>query len=167
MSYQPQVQERAAQHYAGIRKTVTMDGISAAVDEAFPELFGWLAGQGIPVGGPPFIRYLVIDMAAGLEIELGVPVAGPVSVTGRIRPGLLPAGRYAVARHTGSYDGLIGANAALAQWARENNIVFDTSDTAKGTAWRCRAEHYLTNPSEEPDPRNWETELTYLITPAG
>ena len=37
----------------------------------FPELFGWLAGNGIAVGGPPFIRYLVIDMAAELEIEAG------------------------------------------------------------------------------------------------
>src|SRR6516165_7617391 len=47
MSHDPQLQDRPAQHYAGIRTTVPMDGISGAVDEAFPELFGWLAGNGI------------------------------------------------------------------------------------------------------------------------
>jgi hypothetical protein len=73
MSHEPQIQARAAQPYVAIRRTVTMDGISGAVDEAFPELFGWLAGNGIAVGGPPFIRYLVIDMAAELEIEMAEP----------------------------------------------------------------------------------------------
>ncbi|HEY7263566.1 MAG TPA: hypothetical protein VH589_19020 [Trebonia sp.] len=34
-----------------------MDGIDGAVDQAFPELFGWLAGQGIAPGAAPFIRY--------------------------------------------------------------------------------------------------------------
>ena len=90
MSHEPQIQARAAQPYVAIRRTVTMDGISGAVDEAFPELFGWLAGNGIAVGGAPFIRYLVIDMAAELEIELAVPVGAPargVAVSGPASPG--------------------------------------------------------------------------------
>src|ERR1700739_1087009 len=103
MSDHAKIQDRAEQHYAGIGTTVTMDGISAAVDEAFPELFGWLAGQGIAPGGPPFLPYVVINMSRKLEIELGVRVGEPVAASGRIRPGLLPAGRYAVALHTGSY----------------------------------------------------------------
>jgi hypothetical protein len=67
MSHEPQIQERAAQYYAAIPMTVTMNSLSAAVDEAFPQLFGWLGGQGIAPAGPPFIRYLVIDMAADLR----------------------------------------------------------------------------------------------------
>lgn len=167
MSDQHQTEERAAQHYAGIGTTVPMDGIAAAVDDAFPELFGWLTGQGITTSGPPFIRFVVIDMDRELEIELAVPVAEPVTASGRIRPGVLPAGRYVVTRHTGPYDGLIAANAALQQFARDHGIAFDTWDTADGTAWRCRAEHYITDPSQEPDPGKWETELAYLTRPAG
>jgi len=116
MSHQPQIQTRGAQHYAAIPMAVTMDTISGAVDEAFPALFGWLAGDGIAPSGPPFIRYLVIDMASELEIELGVPVGAPVTGSGRVQPGTLPEGRYAVLRHTGPYDGLIASNAALQQW---------------------------------------------------
>ena len=95
MTQQPQIQPRAAQPYAGIPATVTMDTISTAVDSAFPELFGWLASQGIAPAGPPFIRYLVIDMAGDLQIEVGVPVSAPVAGAGRIKPGVLPAGSYA------------------------------------------------------------------------
>ena len=72
MSQPVRIELRAAQPYAGIPVRVTMDGLSGAVDEAFPELFGWLAAHDIQAAGPPFIRYLVVDMAAELQIELAV-----------------------------------------------------------------------------------------------
>jgi hypothetical protein len=31
-----------------------------------------------------------------------------------------------------------------------------------GSAWRSRAEHYLTDPSREPDPAKWEVDVAYL-----
>jgi effector-binding domain-containing protein len=166
MSQEPQIQARPAQHYAAIPATVTMEGISGAVDDAFPALFGWLAGQGIAPSGPPFIRYLVIDMAAELDIELAAPVAAPVRGSGQVRPGILPPGRYAVLRHAGSYDGLVAGHAALQEWAREHGTALDSRDTARGTAWGCRAEHYLTDPSAEPDPAKWEVDIAYLISGA-
>ena len=52
MSHEPQIQERAAQHYAAIPMSVTMDGLSSAVDSAFSELFPWLASQGIAPAWP-------------------------------------------------------------------------------------------------------------------
>jgi effector-binding domain-containing protein len=163
MSHEPQIQARAAQHYAAIPAAVAMDGISAVVDDAFPALFGWLAGQGIAPAGPPLIRYLVIDMAGEMQIEMAVPVATLITPSGRIQPGILPAGRYAVLRHTGPYDGLAASNAALQRWAKEHMIELDTWDTPQGSAWRSRAEHYLTDPSQEPDPAKLETDVAYLL----
>ena len=163
MSQEPKIEERAARHYAGIQATVPMGGISGAVDDAFPELFGWLAGTGTAPAGPPFIRYLVIDMEGLLQLELGVPVAEPMPESGRIRPGTLPAGRYAVLRHVGPYDGLIDANAALQRWARERGLEFDTTETPEGSAWGARFEEYITDPSGEPDPSKWETDVAYLL----
>jgi hypothetical protein len=58
MTHSPQIQPRPAQPYAGIPATVTMDTISTAVDSGFPELFGWLASQGIAPAGPPFVACL-------------------------------------------------------------------------------------------------------------
>ena len=164
MDPEVQIQRRGAQSYAALPMQVTMDTLAGAVDQAFPELFGWLARHAIAPAGPPFIRYLVIDMAAGLQIEMGVPVATAIGGDGRIRPGVLPAGRYAVLRHTGPYDGLVAGNAALQRWAEEHGITFDSWDTPEGTAWRARAEHYLTNPAAEPDPSKWEVDVAYLIT---
>src|SRR5262249_58196539 len=154
----------AAKHAAALRAPVPWAAIPAGGDAAFPELFGGRAAQGVAPAGPPLIRYLVIDMAGELQLELGVPVAAPVAASGRVQPGVLPEGRYAVLRHTGPYDGLMASNAALLQWARDNGVEFDTRATPQGTAWRGRAEHYLTDPAQEPDPAKLETDVAFLIS---
>ena len=161
MNTEPRIEERAAQPYAGIRRRVAMDGLGGAIDEALPTLFGWLAERGVPPSGPPFIRYYVIDMDRELDVEMAVP-AEVTAGDGRIRAGVLPGGRYVVLRHTGPYDGLVASNAALLRWADEQGIALDSWDTADGTAWRGRAEHYLTNPAEEPDPAKWMTDVAFL-----
>ena len=162
MAEQPEIQHRDEQPYAAIRERVPLDGIAAAVDQALPEIFGWLAARNLAPAGPPLIRYHVIDMDRELDLEVAVPVSEPVPADGRIRPGAMPAGHYAVLRHVGHYDGLIASNAYLQNWAEEQGVTFDTSDTETGLAWAGRAEHYLTDPSAEPDPSKWQVDVAYL-----
>jgi len=52
------------------------------------------------------------------------------------------------------------------QWARDHGVAFDSRDTAKGSTWRGRVEHYLTNPAKEPDPAKWEVDVAYLVSKA-
>jgi hypothetical protein len=40
------------------------------------------------------------------------------------------------------------------------------SPASQGSAWRGRAEHYLTDPSQEPDPAKLETDVAFLIREA-
>jgi len=160
----PMIEQRAALPYAGIRMQFAMDGFTAAVDEAFPELFGWLAGRGVQPAGPPFIRYHVIDMPARLDVEFGIPVLAAAQGDDRVRSGVLPAGRYVTLRHAGPYDGLIASNAALQDWAQDRGITLGSRDTALGEAWHSRVEHYLTDPSAEPDPAKWQVDVAYLAS---
>jgi len=160
----PQLADRAERHYAAIPATVTMSSLASVIDQAFPEVFGYLAGRGIAPAAPPFIRYLVIDMEHDLRVEIGVPTAAPVAGGGRVRPGVLPAGRYAVLRHTGPYDRLVASNGALQDWAREHGVTLDCWQTPAGLAWRSRVEHYLTDPSAEPDPARWQVDVAYLTS---
>jgi hypothetical protein len=63
--------------------------------------------------------------------------------------------------NTGPYDGLVAANGALQDWAKQQRITLETS--ADGRRWRGRVEYYLTNPALEPDPAKWDVEVAYLI----
>ena len=162
MKPEPQIPQRAAQPYAGIRTVVTMTSLPAALDTAFPQLFAWLGANGITPAGPPFIRYHVIDMDGELDIEVGIPVNGSVQGDTRVRAGELPAGQYVTLRHVGPYDGLVASNAELLRWAGQHGVALDMWETDRGEAWRGRVEHYLTDPSAEPDAAKWETEVAYL-----
>jgi effector-binding domain-containing protein len=162
---QPQVTRRAPQPYVAIPFTVTMATFPQAADAGFPGLLGWLAEHGITASGPPFIRYAVVDMAAELGIEIGAPVAETVPSSGRVQSGELPGGRYVTLVHTGPYDGLIAANAALQDWARHQGIVLEHSPD--GRRFRGRVEFYRTDPGREPDPARHEVEVAYLIAEGG
>jgi effector-binding domain-containing protein len=160
MCEQPTVEHRAAQAYAAIPLTITMRALAGAIDRGFPELFDWLASRSIDAVGPPFVRYLHIDMEGSLEVELAVPTEAGLSGGAGVRMGTLPAGRYATLLHVGPYDGLIAANAALQAWGRERGIAWQMDP---GARWSGRVERYLTDPSERPDAWTWQTELAYLI----
>lgn len=158
--HEPQLQLRDAQPYLAIHAHVpTQAEFRRAADRGFPELFGFLREHDIEPAGPLFIRYVEIDSAGDpTAIELAVPVADGVTGEGRIRAGVLPAGRWATFVHVGPYNSatepdLAAGRATLRAWA-----------DAQGLARGDYAEHFVKGPVEEPDHARWETELAYLTT---
>jgi effector-binding domain-containing protein len=158
----PEITQRSAQPYAGIRATVAWGGLGAVADR-IPEIFGWLGARGIAPAGPPFFRYYVVDMEGQLEVEAGVPVATAIEDDGDIRAGTLPAGQFAVTTHTGAPDTLVAATAELLAWAQERGLTWDVSSTGAVERWGCRVEFYLTNPAEQPDLTKWQTQLAFRL----
>jgi effector-binding domain-containing protein len=163
MTSEPTVEQRNEQHYVAIRAKVTMQDFASVIDASFPEVFAWLGKHGTAPAGAPLIRYLVIDMATQMEVELGVPVATAVQGDARVSSGVLPAGRYVALVFTGDYSGLMGANKVLLDWAAEQGLVLDQHSTDKGDAFGGRVESYLTDPRAEPDSSKWETEVAIRL----
>ena len=92
-----------------------------------------------------------------------MPVAAAVNGAEPVLAGLLPAGRYAVVRHTGPFSQLAGATRDLLDWAAARGLAWDRTESPAGERWGCRLEVYLTNPAVEPDPGKWETELAFRL----
>ena len=162
MDATPQITRREAQPYAGISASVPMAALGSVADR-IPQVFGWLGARGIAPAGPPFFRYNVIDMERELQVEVGVPVASAVPGDGTVSAGTMPAGRYAVATHTGAPDTLAAATGELLDWANARGLAFDVTKQADGEHWGCRIESYLTDPSEQPDVTKWQTELAFRL----
>jgi effector-binding domain-containing protein len=102
-------------------------------------------------------------MMRELEVEAGAPVAAAVDGDDHMVSGVLPAGRYATLTHVGHPSELLGANKALLDWAAGLGLTWDSSPGDNGERWGCRLEIYLTDPSQEPDMSNWQTQLAFRL----
>lgn len=158
----PKVENRSEQPYVAVRTQTTMQTLDTVIPQGIGEVFAWLGKQGAAPAGAPFVRYLVINMEAQLDIEVGVPVASAMSGDGRVCAGVLPAGRYAALIYTGIDNG-IEANAALLGWGKEQGLLWDTWEAENGDGFGARLESFLTNPDEEPDRTQWQTEVAIRL----
>lgn len=159
---EPQISTRAQQPYVAIRQKVSMSEL-AGLGARFTELFAWLETRGMAPAGPPFFRYLVIDMDRELEVDAGVPMATAVDGDGRVVPSTLPAGRYATLVQTGPPSELAGATSSLLGWAAGRGLKWDMSERDGAERWGSRLEIYLTDPHQEPDMSKWETRLAFRL----
>jgi effector-binding domain-containing protein len=159
VSESPTIETRIDQPYAAIPVSVRMEELGTVVPPLTGRVFEWLAARGIAPAGPPFWRYVVVDMETKLDLETGVAVSSPVEGDGEVSAGTLPAGRYATVVHTGHPDTLVTATRDLLQWAAKHDLDWD----AGGNTWGCRLEEYLSDPAEVPDMNEWQTRLAFRL----
>ena len=159
----PEIVERSEQPYVAVKSVVSMKEIGVVAGQFLGEIFGWAAGHGVVPAGAPFLKYNVIDMELGLEIEFGIPTANLATGDDRVTAGMLPAGRYASLVYRGSYEQLVDANAALLDWIKEQGLKVDATKSPQGDRFAGRLEIYLTDPAVEKDPQKWETEVAMKL----
>jgi effector-binding domain-containing protein len=122
--------------------------------EVLGYVFQHAQSSGTALAGQPFTRY--IDWGPGLlTIEAGMPVAAHTggSPAGDVRAETLPGGLVATTTHTGPYDKLNEAHAAVQQWIEAERL------TPAGAPW----EIYVTDPADFPDPKDWKTEIVWPL----
>jgi effector-binding domain-containing protein len=160
MDTEPRVEQRAAQPYIGVARTVTMTSIAEIADQ-LPALFGWVEARDMAPADAPFLRYVRFAPDGELEMEAGLPVAAIPSdgLDGEVYAAELPAGRYAMVTHVGHPDGLEQATGDLLRWAADEGLRFDRRETEDGEVWGCRLERYRSDPAAEPDMNAWETDV--------
>jgi effector-binding domain-containing protein len=148
MLTEPVILQTPARRTAVIRLTIPRGQIQVVMGPAIGELMASLQAQGVAPAGPLFSRHLRMDPEV-FDFEVGVPVEGLVTPTGRVRPGELPAATVARALYAGPYEGLGDAWGAMDAWVNANG------DAPRGDLWEC----YLTGPESSQDPKTWRTEL--------
>ena len=155
----PRLEDREAQPYVAVRETVAMKDLPNRLPALWDEVAAWLDAKQLRPSGPTLLRYVVVDMDKGLELEVGFPVASPLPGDGRVFAGEVPAGRYAALVHRGDHRGLVAANAALQAWAMEQGLTWKRD----GDVWNGRFELYPVDPGDTPDPTKWVTEVIYQV----
>jgi AraC family transcriptional regulator len=155
MAYSITKKEIPAQPVLVVRRRIKPTEVAATLGDVLGHVFQYAQQNGIAMAGQPFTRYL--EWGPGLwTIEAGLPVTANTRETtseANVRPDALPGGWVATATHTGPYDKLGEAHAAIQQWIEAEGL------SSAGAPW----EVYTTDPADFPDPKDWKTEVFWPI----
>ena len=163
MTTLPRLERRPAVDYIGIRSEAAADQLPVVLPSVFSRLWAWMEGRGVRSMGVPFVRYRTVDRSGAVArfgFEVGFPAGAGVEGDEGVVAGQLPAGTYVVALYTGPYTGLREANAGVFDWARREGVSLQQS--GDGVEWGAWLEFCITDPSREPDPAKWQTEIAVL-----
>lgn len=140
------------QHILFIRRRIAPSELQQTLGECFGKLFTHAAKNGLPIAGWPICRY--VSTGLGLwTVEPAVPLASAASGDDEMQAGVIPGGWVALGIHAGPYDQLPDTNATIERWIDANGY------KASGPAW----EHYITDPAEHPDTKDWRTEVYWPL----
>lgn len=149
----PEVITRQELATAAIRLTIPCQDMGTHMDPAIQEIIKAITGQGINITGPMF-SYHHRRPSDTFDFEIGFPVAQAIKPEGRVINSKLPAVKVVRSVYKGPYDGLAQAWAAVQDWVREKG------HGGTGKFW----ESYLNNPDEEKDPKDYRTELNWIVS---
>jgi effector-binding domain-containing protein len=136
---------------ASVRETVARDDVTPGLGRAFQAVREALAKQGVEADGSPFARWH--EFGDQVDMEAGLMVKAAITPDGDVKPGQLPGGPAVIAVHAGPYEGLRATYDAMEAWIARGER------TASGGPW----EIYLTDPSVEPNPAKWLTEIIFPL----
>lgn len=151
MSHNCEIIQQGLQPVILIRTHAAVQDMAQVIGQSFAKLGQYLSAANEDPSGPPFVAYHNMDMS-NLEIEIGFPVAKSLPGQGEVKPGELPAGRYAACLHSGPYQELGKAYDALTNWVAEQGL------EPTGVAY----EYYLNDP-EVTAPEALQTRIVFPL----
>jgi effector-binding domain-containing protein len=126
--------------------TTTWSGFGSLWKELLDEVWACVRAAGIERG----CRNVMLYRDDAPTVEVGVELAEPIALTGRVMRSNLPAGRVATTVHRGPYDGLASAHEAVLAWCAAHD------QAVTRTRWEVYGPH------EEDPSRTW-TEIYWLL----
>jgi AraC family transcriptional regulator len=158
MAYSVSRKELTAQPVLVVRRRVRRAEIAATIAAELPKVFLHAQQRGTAIAGYPITRYLETSMGL-VTLETGLRVTAHSGEwtagdgEGDVLAETLPGGPAAVTIHSGPYDQLQAAYAALEEWIAANGF------RPAGAPW----EAYLNDPADHPNPQDWKTEVCWPV----
>jgi effector-binding domain-containing protein len=116
VTYDVRIMEVDARPTAVVGTATTWQRFPIVWKELLDEVWACLRAGGVHGGSRNVMLYLD-DVP---NVEVGVQLAEPCPLTGRVVASTLPAGRVAMAIHRGSYAGLQSAHQSVLDWCAAN-----------------------------------------------
>ena len=134
------------------RETIRKEEIRTFMGPAMQAVLALVQAGAVTPAGKIFSHHYTTD-PEHWDFEVGIPVRGAVSPSGRVVAGELPARTVARTVYHGGYEGLGAA------WGEFHRRVAALGKATTGEFW----EVYTKGPESGPDPKGWATELNLVL----
>jgi effector-binding domain-containing protein len=132
--------EQETQTVMYIRTRTSFADMPKVIGESYCKIAAYLGEMGEQPAGMPYAAYYNLDMQ-DMDLEMGFPVAKPLSGEGEIKAGEIPAGKYVTCMYKGPYAQMERAYNEIFGWLQEKGL------TLKGVYY----EYYYNAPDEVPE----------------
>jgi effector-binding domain-containing protein len=154
MTYEIHLRETKPQPAAAARGRAPWADLGPFIGSALMEVFKVAGAQGARFAGPAYgIYYSANGSEAEVDLEVGMPVDGPIEPDGRVIATTIPGGMSATTVHSGRYEEVAPAYRALGEWVQEHG--HETAGPPR--------EIYLVGPEQVQDPGALRTEIVWPI----
>lgn len=115
MSYQIELLNKPAQPALMVRTHTAVQDLPMLLGKTYGAIMQYLAELGEQPAGMPFVGYYNMDMQ-NLDVEIGFPVARPLTGRGEIQCREFPGGELVTTMHIGPYEELTHAYDEMNKW---------------------------------------------------
>lgn len=147
------VETLKSQRALATKTKVAMEEMDTKMEECFDKVNETIQKYNLQMTGAPFAIWHEWNEDGESTMECGIPVSKPVKITGDVRVISTYRGKVVTALHAGSYETSGNTWEALDKYIEENNL------EVNGAPW----EVYLADPSNEPDPEKYRTQIYYPV----
>lgn len=138
--------------YLSIRDTANIESIGMKLGQGYGLLQQEITKQKLQMAGAPFAIYYS-DSETEFDMDIALATDKPGKDAGRIKAGILPAGKHIVAHYFGAYEETPVAHRAIISYIQKNGLSVNGPPR----------EHYITDPMAEPDTAKWQTDIYYPV----
>lgn len=138
--------------YLSIRDTANIETIGIKLGQGYGMIQQEITKQKLQMAGAPFAIYYS-DSETEFDLDIALTTDKPGKDAGKIKAGILPAGKHVVAHFFGAYEKTPEAHQAISRYIHKNELKVSGPPR----------EHYITDPMAEPDTAKWQTDVYYPI----
>ena len=140
-------------HFILNRQEVPFDNVQQFYAANLGSLFAKVQSAGVEMDGKPCgLFYNFNEIAKKADMAAAIPVKDPLAIRGA-QSLTLPESMAINVDYYGDYKGTPAAHTAIESFMNDYGILYNPP----------YIEEYVTDPGEEPDPKNWLTRITYYI----
>ena len=136
------------------KQNVKVSNIANVLGEGYGKIMAEVGKQGLEMVGMPYCMYPNFNEEnMTTDMEMGVMLKSDGQPAGDVQSRTYPASRALMVDHYGDYH-----STALAHWAIEDYMKANNLESSAAPR-----EVYVTDPTTEPDPNKWLTQVIYPL----